>query len=109
MPVITTAKCRRQFSRRCDISVTVQNVRDFVRIFLVRACKRELRKPLRGLRVECRCFFGRKRKARQPNESGNEELLHWALSASAARTVGCFLLNHKSLCEPLTCSLFQHC
>ena len=50
MSVVTGVKRRREFSRRRDIFVAVQNMTDLVRILLLHARQRELRKSFR-------CFF----------------------------------------------------
>ncbi len=79
MPIVTTAKRRRQFSGRRDIGIAVEHVRNLVRIFFVHARQGELGESLRRLRVECRCLvFRREGKSRQQTESQNEEFLHWA-------------------------------
>ena len=52
VPVVTTAKRRRQFSRRRDIRVAIEHVTDLVRKFLVHAGQREFGETFRRLRGE---------------------------------------------------------
>jgi hypothetical protein len=52
MPIVTSAKRRSQFSRRRDIGVAIQYVRDLVRIFLVHARECQFSESFGRLRIE---------------------------------------------------------
>jgi hypothetical protein len=53
MPVVTAAKRRRQFARRRDIGVAVQNVTDLVRIFLVHTPQSQLCETFGSMSIKC--------------------------------------------------------
>ena len=54
MPVVTTVERRGQFSWWSDISVAVQGMADFVRVFLMNTRQRQIRESLGRLRIESR-------------------------------------------------------
>ena len=58
MPVVAPIECGRQFSRRCRIRIAVQGMANVVRIFLVDARERKIRKPLSRFGVELTCILG---------------------------------------------------
>jgi hypothetical protein len=53
VPIVTPAKRRRQFPWRSNIGVVVQNVTDFIRIFLMDALQRQLCEPLGSMSIKC--------------------------------------------------------
>ena len=54
MPVVATEEGGREFARRSDIRVAVQDVADLVRIFLVDTGEGEIGEAFRGRGVELR-------------------------------------------------------
>ena len=52
MPVVTAAKSGCQFPWWRNIGVAVQNVTDFIRIFLMDALQRQLCEPLRSMSIK---------------------------------------------------------
>ena len=52
MPVVATTKGGREFARRRDIGITVQDVTDLVRIFFVDAGEGEFGKSFRRGRIK---------------------------------------------------------
>ena len=75
MPVVATAKGRRELARRGHVRVAVQDVADLVRILLVHAGERETREAFGGVRVEFRNrIFSGQTKQRQEDKHGRENL-----------------------------------
>src|SRR6478609_7984299 len=53
MPIVASAKGRRQFPRRRDVRVAVQNVADLVRVFLTHASQRQFCETFGGMSIKC--------------------------------------------------------
>jgi hypothetical protein len=77
MPVVTATKSRGQLARRRHIFITVQDVTDLVRVFLVHAGERQARKTRRRLGIEFwGRTFGEERGAGQAHHHGQYYLPH---------------------------------
>ena len=55
MPIIATTESGSEFSRRCHVRITIQDVADLVRVFLVHASECELCEAFRGFFIKRRC------------------------------------------------------
>src|SRR6476646_8841316 len=84
MPVVTTAKRRREFSRRRDVGIAIQEMADLDRVFLADTSQREIRESLRGSLVEFWLGLFRERGDGKQNERGERELLHFAIRHCSA-------------------------
>src|SRR5712692_6969617 len=136
VPVVTAAKCRRQFSRRRHVCVAVEHVTDLVWIFFVHAPEREFGEALRRFCVES--ASGRIRRGgvrrfgceshRRNEQEHKQKIFHFQRHFAGgtrlcragqcqselrvecwALSVGRFLINHTVLCDSLTSLPLAHC
>ena len=84
MPVVATVERRRELSRRRDVRVRVQVVRDLVRILLVHARERETRKPISSASVELGALSGSVHREKEKNRSDHARHAPESIAASAA-------------------------
>ena len=69
MPVVATTESGREFARRRNIGIAVQDVADLVRIFFLDACQRELGETISRFRVK----FGSAGCRRHENEEQDRD------------------------------------
>src|SRR4051794_4914753 len=103
MPVVTTAESRRQFSRRRDVGVAIENVADLVRIFPADTGERQIGESLRRFRVETRRWLFRRRRDRKQNQNCSREVFHFGVRHSSASVRNFIDLRAGLLQKQLRC------